>query len=429
MYNKKYGFTLAEVLIALVVVGAIVAMSVTVVMSVQGAYTKATYYVFKNLEAAVTQIMSGAPTGAFNASDIKLPEGAVLDPFESDSGSPETNADGDKYLYNTFEYKDITRTRNLLFTCKTANNQNLTLLRGVDIDKSVEYSEYIEPENETDETENSYSCSEYQTSSDNQSNWFCYALAGLSNTGKKSKNAINCDVNNLMPIDNPQSKEPRINKGALDSVYSSFKKNSTGGMRPNFITTNGYLYFVSKWAKMNDSDEYGYRLVAVDVNGTRKPNVSTPERARIPDIVTFIVWDTGVVLPLGVAADDYFNSDRTRRARYLPSLAKGYNYSNYSGSGSVIPKECSDNGNRAPSGCSYAVTSIDKNNDPLYKMTYREAYCAAFASRRNIMLYPDDFMSEYCDGHAQDSSCPGVGNGFDACMAEPVKPAFKFNLD
>ena len=53
------------------------------------------------------------------------------------------------------------------------------------------------------------------------------------------------------------------------------------------------------------SNDFGFRLLAVDVNGTSKPNVIDPDDDKMPpDVLTFMIMDNGEMYPLGVAADN-----------------------------------------------------------------------------------------------------------------------------
>ena len=203
---------------------------------------------------------------------------------------------------------------------------------------------------------------------------------------------------------------------------------------PTFTSTSGKRYYLStRVAEGNNvSEHYGYRVMAVDLNGAQTPNISAPvtgSPALVPDIVTFVILDNGEIFPVDVAANNYSYTARgkTYNVIYINSKLKGYYYSDVERGNVGVPQDCfrkSGDETKAQV-CNYAVVYIPNpyrtSSGAFY--SYREAYCASLGGRGTS--YPS-----YCSGLAGNSLCPPstAAEQFDVCRVENVKPAFRYNF-
>lgn len=219
---------------------------------------------------------------------------------------------------------------------------------------------------------------------------------------------------------------------------------------PTFTSTSGKRYYLSsRVAEGNTvSTNYGYRVMAVDLNGEQAPNIKEPNTsapAQVPDIVTFVIMDTGEIFPVGVAADNYKYTarGRTNHVIYINSKLKGYYYIDDEGRNGVgVPEDCfrkvngrvvthdADGNPIDPDKaqvCNYSVVYIPNpspnkaNTKSLY--TYRQAYCSSLGGKNTL-------FSGYCNGIAGNEFCPPSTKDeqFDVCRVENVKPAFRYNF-
>lgn len=132
---------------------------------------------------------------------------------------------------------------------------------------------------------------------------------------------------------------------------------------PNFTLMNGYLVYVSNRVAPAGTTK-GYRIITIDINGYKKPNVAGK------DIISFAVFDGGEVLPLGTPAHNvnYFNAViKVRNILYLGADKKTEALSAV----------------RHPT-----VLVLNRTTKKPY--TFKEAYCAANGQSEN---YPN-----YCNG-------------------------------
>lgn len=197
-------------------------------------------------------------------------------------------------------------------------------------------------------------------------------------------------------------------------------------LNPNFITTNGQRFYITSRAfNENISDEYGYRLIAIDLNGKSKPNTIEETTNRMPpDIITFMLMDNGEVYPLGVAADN-LPVTGNRIVQYLGARVKGYYYSDYSERSSGVPSDCyikSKDGTKQI--CNYSVVPIKNTETNTALFSYRKAFCTALGPNQEA-TYKD-----YCYGITQHELCPPSNDEkrFDLCRVETIKPVFRYNL-
>lgn len=361
MKNKKYGFTMSEILVCITVIGVIMAISVQSLRLVRASYTSLTYFAFNNIKAAVGEIFSG-----------DLPGEKLKDENGQSLPSP-------------------------VVFCRNNNGMLTSVLKG-------------------DKTPNSLvSCKDVGNSGE-ETNVFCKSMVSMMNTSGK----IDCTNLHTAQVTNGT---PYIDEGSID-VNS-----------PNFVTTNGQRYYLTSWAYNSSiSDDYGFRLIAVDLNGKSKPNTMTASSHKTPsDIVTFLIMDNGEVYPLGIAAD---NIELTggKTIQYLNAKVKGYYYSYDTTRTDGIPQECTmktKSGN--VKSCNYAVVYLENNkvtdtNKAKSFFSYRQGYCNSLGGNSST-------FKTYCidtDGSRIDGNflCPPSNNEkqFDLCLVENIKPAFRYNF-
>lgn len=253
------------------------------------------------------------------------------------------------------------------------------------------------------EVEDIPTCSSRGTEAATNENLFCKSLAAISNTSGK----INCD--NLSSIE-MNGTEPAISSLDYDN--------------PSFITTNGQRFYISEWSKnSNVSNNYGFRLIAVDLNGTSKPNrIEVNNTGTPPDIVTFMVLDNGEVLPLGVAADN-INLASGRVIMYLNSKVKGYYYTyNESRTENVAPECTKVIKGETQQTCNYAIVPLTNEKGTSF-FSYRQAYCLASGDREIV-------YENYCKDIPPSELCPPSTDShvFDLCTPTNVKPMFRYNF-
>lgn len=246
-------------------------------------------------------------------------------------------------------------------------------------------------------------CSSRQNVTGEAKNLFCKSLLSIANISGKT----NCE--------NLASVEMKGNEPAIANLDYN---------KPSFIATNGQRYYISQWTmNPNVSSDFGFRLIAVDLNGTSKPNKMGNDRSSLPpDIVTFMVLDNGEVLPLGVAADNIYLANG-RVIMYLNSKVKGYYYTfNESRTENVAPDCTTKIKGVAQKTCNYAVVPL-KNEKGTSFFSYRQAYCTATGDE-------DVAYKNYCVGIGQSELCPPSDDEhvFDLCLPSNVKPMFRYNF-
>ena len=247
-------------------------------------------------------------------------------------------------------------------------------------------------------------CSDLPHDESDNPSVFCQLLVKSLNTSGK----INC--NNLYSASGNMGKDP---------VISNINLNN-----PNFITTNGSRYYLTmRTFNESVSKDYGYRLIAIDLNGKTSPNISEKTQGKNPpDIVTFMIMDNGEVFPLGVAADN-MQVTKEKTAQYIMAKVKGYYYSN-NPDRTGVPDVCfvKKKGGKQQT-CNFGVVSL-QNSKGQSTYGYREAYCSALGKDKKALY------ENYCDGIVRQEKCPPSGDSkkFDACYVETIKPLFRFNL-
>lgn len=350
MNKNKFGFTLAEVLVSVAVIGVIMALSVNSIKIVKASYTSLAYFAYNNVSTMAAML------------------------YSDDQSVPMKQSDG-------------TNLPTMLSQCTTEDGLTMNVLKSDAIYNSTTTPHCVDRVLEIGGTEN----------------LFCKGLSFISNTA----GAVNCT--NLFPV-NTTGTEP----------YIEIDSDST----PTFKTTNGQRYFLSQWNYDSSvSSIYGYRILAVDLNGSRKPNKT--EHSGItppPDIVSFLILDNGEVFPIGIAGDNLVLNDG-RKVQYIHSKVKGYYYRYDASRTDNISQDCMiKTKDGLKSQCNYAIVNV-QNTDGLSFFTFREAYCSALGGKESA-------YSSYCTGATSSPLCPPSTHekAFDLCRLENIKPAFRYNL-
>ena len=369
MRRNKKAFTLAEVLISMTIIGFIMAMSMSTIKIVKASYTALTYFTFKNIQNMVGEVYTGSLPIEFEVSDDE--NNSLVPHPVTKCFSKHNNADlGVTINVLASDYESGEREQKGIPECSKRKNLGV---------------------------------------GESKKNIFCKALTNMINVVGN----VDCDelYSSAYDVD---AKEPYISNIDIG--------------KPNFTTTNGQRYYMTSWTyNENVSDLYGYRLLAVDLNGKSRPNIILPTPNNMPDIVTFLILDNGEVFPLGVAADN-IELNNGKRVQYLTSQVKGYYYSHDANRKDNVPSECfkKDKNGNSFSTCNYAVVYIKNEGSEKETSfyTYREAYCNALG-----YLRPSAFKG-YCDGVTRTTLCPPSNDGkqFDLCKAENIKPLFRYNF-
>lgn len=366
MRKNKFGFTLGEVLVSLAVIGIIMALAAHTIKLAKSSYTAVTYHAFNNVNMIVGQLKAADRIALSNDID---------------------SATGKK--------KHLPLAQML---CRAGHNGITTSILAPD------HRSHTVP-----------ICREAGVPGANGGNGvadtlFCKNTVYFANT----KGATYCDyMDHSNVIYDETLKEPKI------------KINDWN--KPNFIATNGYRYYFSKWKQLDDvSTIYGFRIIAVDINGTNGPNtVDYDSRTEIlPDIVQFLVLDNGEVYPIGAAGNNLKVKDKT--VTYLNARVKGYYFRSDPSRSENVSSSCvqrNSDGSLSKT-CNFGVL-YSKNSTGESFFSYKEAYCYTLGSQ--LPSY-----ESYCDKFPYEASnlCPPTTNNkrFDECNVKIVKPAFRYNF-
>ncbi len=421
MKRNKLNFTMTELLVCFTIVGIIMAMSVQAIKAATSSYTALTYHAFNNMKILVRSMW----------------EVSADSPLVDEEGN---NRNGD----------------DMKITCLKRNGNPTTILKP-DFEGEITCEH---PEDSTagctypgrgGEGVRQKNGIPYCNPNNVDKTWpvdpvgnfnFCDRFAAMANTAGD----IDCDnLHNIgytsNSIDGYDDVPYILGKGRSEI----FDPDS-----PNFTTTNGQRYYISKrYEEASDvSEDFGFRLIAVDLNGTRRPNILSPREGetdtanrdsqKLPDIVTFMIMDNGVIFPLGVAGNNKRVGDGF--VNYLNTRVRGYNYSDFGEDAEkALDAKCLFEDGQGD--CRYLLNYIENSQaGNLVGGTgtvgsYRYKFCQSGTSDRS--LYPN-----YCpDGFDTADGCPGNNNGcvrdddgnlpegcYDECYADPIKPLFRFNL-
>ena len=239
---------------------------------------------------------------------------------------------------------------------------------------------------------------------------FCQNTIFFANT----KGKTNCEYSDHSNVD-------------FDETINEPKIKINDWNKPNFIATNGYRYYFSKWAfNENVSPIFGFRIIAVDINASNPPNSTDFENEVLPDIVQFLVLDNGEVYPIGVAADNLTVKDKT--VTYLNTRVKGYYYKDDKSRTDNVSSSCvykNPTDGSLTQTCNFAVL-YSKNSRGDSFFSYREAFCYSLGGKTPTYV-------SYCDKYPYEEStnlCPPTTNSkrFDECSIKIVKPVFRYNF-
>ncbi len=221
---------------------------------------------------------------------------------------------------------------------------------------------------------------------------------------------------------------------------------------PNFVGTNGVKYFLSAHQAQNDSvaSAYGYRVIAVDLTGKKKPNSEDSYPAnhsgQPADIVYFIMLDNGAVFPIGVAATNrnyinartiayYFTSANIpptsdlleKKAKGCKNFTSGVGIENFH---DIIfnPEKYTNDPEKDhifEAGCNYWKENIeiqDPNDasEQLLTYSFKDAYCLQKGQQGVFKGYGCSDMYDKCDKTNEYHA--------DQCVLEPVKPLYKVKI-
>lgn len=378
MRKNRLGFTLSEVLVSMVVLSLIVAMASYTVRAVKSSYTSLTYHAFNNVNILVSELISGQRAAV------------------------QKDQNGNK-----------TKLPMPIVTCRKGPNGMLTNILAPDVLRSDGIHECID--------------SGYGVKAEVPSNLFCKHMVYYANTSGKTR----CNSKDLFKVGfNDQRYEPVI-KGV-----------GAGWHKPNFVAINGQRYYISEWVTdKRVSKTYGFRIIAVDLNGKSGPNIIDNKNGSqfIPDIVQFLVLDNGEVFPIGVAGNNLTIKgfdNKIKNVLYLNTRIKGYNYRDDDSRTSNVPSSCfvkDKNGGRKQI-CNFGVVYLQSDEGQTF-FSYKEAICGAFAGTSSLQ-YPEYCYRDMNKGGGEDSYitrnylCPPSDDEqrFDQCDIKIVKPVFKYNL-
>ena len=207
----------------------------------------------------------------------------------------------------------------------------------------------------------------------------------------------------------------------------------TNGEEPNFTTTNGQKYYIGQWnsgeafATGNPPriGTYGYRVIAIDINGDGAPNSSQAQGSLPPDIISFAILDSGEILPLGAAANNCriengvcaTNTNGAGKIyNYLTSRVNAFKFQGTLNQNNT-PEFCEKTGT-----CNYEKVYLANPNTGKIGFSFREAYCGARISEDNV-------LADYCPTGSLHSNCPPTSSAYDLCKQEVIKPMFRFNFN
>ncbi len=374
MRRNKLGFTLGEVLVCMAIIGIIMALAAHTIKLAKSSYTAVTYHAFNNVNMMVGELI-GAERRALDSNNNQLPF-ATSTCMRGNSGMTAT------ILAPDFRSKYTTP------PCSVAGNKD---------------------ENGGDGTFEPL---------------FCSSIVYFSNTAGTTR----CNnVSDYLEVEFDETRnEPKITDDSMEEKWAT----------PNFIATNGYRYYISKWTYNADvSETYGFRIMAVDLNGTNGPNKLEydPDTEVLPDIVQFLILDNGEVYPIGVAGSnvDIGVATTPRTVLYLNARIKGYNFNDDSTRTNNIPTSCivKNSDGSTEKICNFATVYLQLSADDSF-FSYKEALCGSFQGTSSLTY--TNYCTSY-DGsikYERSTLCPPSTEAqrVDECLVKLIKPAFRYNM-
>lgn len=374
MKKNKLGFTLGEVLVCMAIIGIIMALAAHTIKLAKSSYTAVTYHAFNNVKMMTGELIGGERI-ALNDDKSHLPMA--------------------------------------LATCTKGNSGMTATILAPDY-----RSKYTTPQ-----------CSVAGDPANNGGDGtfeplFCKNIVYFSNTAGKTR----CDKeSDYLEVEFDETRnEPRIKESSMQDKWET----------PNFIATNGYRYYISKWTYNADvSNTYGFRIMAVDVNGTNGPNQLEydPDTEVLPDIVQFLILDNGEVYPIGVAGSNVNigTSTEPRTVLYLNARIKGYNFNDDVTRTNNIPTSCivKNADGSTEKICNFSVVYLQLSADDSF-FSYKEALCGSFEGTSNLTY--TNYCTNY-DGstkYERSKLCPPSTEEqrVDECLVKLIKPVFRYNM-
>ncbi len=432
MKKYKRGFTLAEIMLSMMIIGVIMALSVGTIKSVKSSYTSLAYFAHKNVVDMVGILFSGTLTSTDRTRRTCTP-GAYI---SQDGAAAQTGGfrvgEGKKCPASGYFYTNQKLGVDQLRYGDTPLQPMVTQCK-INVSTHKGYGKLVSVlKNDYENTVGSSNCVSLDSlpgrlSGSEKNNLFCKSLVALTN----NSGSYNCST----------LYETEIKSGETEPVFKNFNANS-----PNFRLTNGMRVYLSEW-DFNSiiSNVYGYRLIGVDLNGKSGPNKLYDGTQTPADIITFLVLDNGEVYPLGIAADNLVDK-KGKTLQYLNARVKGYHFNYYSaetctGTGAsatctktritnrtTVPQECLNAKLPDKFKCNFGVVPVKNpaksaNGKNLSSFTYRQAFCNA----KNDDNF--EYLS-YCTGIEKNADCPPSSStsAFDMCKAETLKPVFRYNF-
>ncbi len=388
---KKKSFTLIELMICLAIIGIILGAAIPSIKTAVASYTSLTYYAFNSVKT-MAQVMRLS-----DSIENRNRNNFWIDKCSYSGGT------WSKGIIKPDFRGALSCSNDYLEGCSYEGQSG----EGIQSNNGIVYCNPSHPDRSFPENDNDFN--------------FCKRLTYIANTSGRN----NCAINDLQDVG--------ITEASIDG-YAVPYITSFNPDNYNFVTTNGQRWYISRRHFDNHvSEDFGFRLIAIDLNGKRGPNVLSPRhnetsdnnRQFLPDIITFLVLDTGDVFPIGAAGNNV--RDGNKYVNYLNSRAIGYNYS--SGRGTNANRMCMyEDGKRQ---CAFTIEALLNSNSSGQPAGNVGSYRYKFCQAGNTTM-----LSNYCTGYRSRSQgmpearCPGgIGpKDFDECLVEPVKPLFRFNL-
>ena len=260
----KKGYTVAEVLIMLVVVGVIMSLTIITINMQKTNFAFSCYYLYRDMKNVLQQLVANSYSASLHSFSCK-------------------SISNDKTKYETEDVSEALARKEKYKECINAGLN----------DESNDNNEYL-----------------YNYAKDKD---FCKALGeqfALA-SGKTHTNAINCTY---------------FNNATLDNIYDT--------TNCNLILLNRARLYISK--RQTSTLPSSYRIINVDVNGKTGPNTVDQ------DIISFVIFDNGLFLPLGLPAENkvknyihfisvikvsnkkpYITTNSTKKEKYSERIKKG----------------------------------------------------------------------------------------------------------
>lgn len=432
MKNYKHGFTMTEILISLVVIGVIIAVSVPAINRATSTYTSLTYQAYNNMQTIIKSM------------------------WEVNSESTIEDLDG-----NEHGREDV-----IIDRCTLSDGSTWTL--------GILKPDILPPPPSSSSSSSSSSTTTPPTCNINIStptngNFnFCDRVASMANIIGQ----VNCQ--NLKRVSYTNNSVDGYEVPYIEGLNTE---------APNFVASNGQRwYFSERVVNPLVSNDFGFRLIAIDLNGKRGPNVLSPRnnelednnKKKLPDIVTFLILDNGVIYPIGVAGNNKRLNGETS-VNYLNTRIKAYAYSkpyvdnennptqdvkclygdtnfdqkqqedaiqeyqeekdqykqaleayHNDPDNLPVPVEPKIKNPATQESCKFTVDYLPNNNGTSKVDSFRQKFCQARQEE-------NQYYTNYCSGIDIAQGCPGSNSGtgsteYDECYVEPVKPLFRFNL-